>query len=85
MRVLVLTGDLTADDPQEMETIFECEPDDIMLSTIEMFDPEIITDALGDWSEFGDHDEDRRYHIWDRSQFIRYCEMFSLEYDTIEM
>jgi len=83
MRVLVLTGDLTADDPQVMETIFECEPDDIRLSVIEMFDPEMITDALGDWSEFGDRDEDRRYHIYDRSQFIRYCEMFSLEYERL--
>ena len=84
MRILVLTGDLDADDPRELDTIFECEADDVRLKTIELFGPEMVTDADGDWSEFGDRDEDRRYHIWNRSEFIRYCEMFGLEYNTIE-
>ena len=31
MRVLVLTGDLDSADPRELDTIFECEADDVRL------------------------------------------------------
>ena len=84
MRVLVFTlGDQT-DTDLELDVVFECEPDDIRLTTIELFGPEMITESSRQWPCFGDIDEDRSYHIESRSQFIRYCEMFGLEYDTIE-
>lgn len=82
MRVLVFTLGQSDTDP-ELDTVFDCEADDIRLSTIELYAPEIITEASRRWPVFGDnYDEDRSYYIESRSQFIRYCESFGLEYEA---
>jgi hypothetical protein len=91
MRSIIFTvGDLDRDGTEsELSVTIECEPDDIKLTTIELYDPEMVRAdrplrANMRWPTVGDDGEDRGYYIESRSQFIRYCESFGLEYDTIE-
>jgi hypothetical protein len=86
MRSIIFTvGDFDRDGTEdELLVTIECEPNDIKLTTIESYAPEIITEASRRWPVFGDNGEDRGYYIESRSQFIHYCEMFNLEYETLE-
>jgi len=92
MRSIIFTvGDLDRDGTDnELWVNIECEPDDIKLTTIELYAPEMVQanrplQANMRWPSVGDNGEDRGYYIESRSQFIRYCEIFGLEYDTIEV
>lgn len=82
MRVLIFTID-EYEGQTEFWCLLDLADDDARLSYLALLDPEIITESSRRWPAFGESDEDRGYYIRDSSRFIRFCEMFDLEYDTL--
>lgn len=91
MRVLVFTTAdyaILSDLDDELSVEFDCESDDRRLLYIGLCDPEVIRadrplKADMRWPVVGDRGEEVAYYIADRSRFIRFCEMFDLEYERI--
>ena len=84
MKVIVFTMKSETD---ESYVEFNCEADNIKLSTIELFAPDIFNNPDEEWPPFLSLENsmaDRGYYIESSSKFIRYCEMFGLESEVIE-